>query len=79
MKSIGIFALALCTVLVAADEYHPRKSSSRANLLKAGKAIAPVGPIVNVMEASRTFWRDRAQNSVKSKVDQKTNTKKRRT
>lgn len=40
------------------------------------KSFAPKSPVVNVMEGSRTFWRNKAENYIVSKLNGKLNTNK---
>jgi alkaline phosphatase len=51
---------------VLGDEFHRKAKSS--------DSTRP--PIINVMESSRTFWRDKASNYIASVLDLKTNTNK---
>lgn len=60
------FILFLLVALTVADEYHPRKA----------KTIAAKAPVVNVMEGSRTFWRNKAESYIQSKLNSKLNTNK---
>lgn len=51
------------------DEYHPRRLS-----MPIEPSVAPRRPVVNVLEASRTFWRNGAAHFIQSKLDREPNT-----
>lgn len=63
---LRVCVLVCFLAFTAADEQHPKKA----------KTIAPRAPVVNVMEGSRTFWSNRAQSYVQSKLNSKLNTNK---
>lgn len=66
MKVLVLIALVLFASSISADdEYHPRKKSSPKSKLAD---VAPKAPVVNVMEASRTFWRNKAATFIQSKL-----------
>lgn len=66
MKLIGIIAACLLAFCAARDEDHLRKSSVK-------PFVAPINPVVNVMEASMSFWRQKAQSFITSKLGEKIN------
>lgn len=65
MKAAYLLVL-LVGVSVRGDEYHPRKIIS--------PQVAPTNPVRNVMESSRTFWRNGAARVIQSKLDTEPNT-----
>lgn len=80
MKVLAIVCLAFClSVSSFGDEYHGRDVRTRLKTDKIEKAsplVAPVAPVVNVLESSQAFWNDQAGNYIKSKLSSNTNTKK---
>jgi alkaline phosphatase len=74
MTKLCILSVVACFVIfVAGDEYHQKKTLFVSSL--KAKSF-PLNPIVNEMESSKEFWREKAQNYLISKLTEKMNTNK---